>query len=283
MKTKRLSVILTIPLVLFTLFFILGPLVYLVVLSFSTNKGVTGVEFIFTFSNYIKVFDGIFKKILIDSVILGLLTTFLVALLGYPFGYFLARCGKKEKEIINALLMIPFWVSSLLRLYGWIVIFRSNGILDKVLMFLKITDAPLKLLYTRNATIVGMVYALLPFMIFSVYSSAEKLDWSLVEASRDLGATAFQSFKDISFKLTLSGLFSGVILTFIPSMGLVFIAELLGGNKVVLVGNLISEQATTAHNLPFATALAVILMLITGIFMIIYRKIFKLKDLEGLM
>ena len=122
------------------------------------------------------------------------------------------------------LVVIPFWISSLMRLFGWVTMFRANGVLDKFLMMLGIIDEPLKLLYTYPAVVVGMVYALTPFMIFSVYSSAEKLDWSMVEAARDLGATRWKAFVTVTLKLTLPGLLSGVVLTFIPSMGLFYIA-----------------------------------------------------------
>ena len=150
-------------------------------------------------------------------------------------------------------------------------------------MSLGITDAPLKLLYTYPAVVVGMVYALLPFMIFSVYSSAEKLDWSLIEhAARDLGASRIKAFFTVTLKLTLPGLLSGVILTFIPSMGLFFIADILGGNKVVLVGSLIQDQLMKAHNWPFAAALAVILTVLTSVMIALYRKISGVKDLEGI-
>ena len=140
----------------------------------------------------------------------------------------------------------------------WSVIFElfqnRTFSLDKLLMGLGLTDSPLKLLYTYPAVVVGMVYALLQFMILAVYSSAEKMDWSLVEAARDLGATPLKAFLTVTLKLTLPGLLSGVILTFIPSMGLFFIADILGGNKVVLVGSLIQDQLMKAHNWPFAAA-----------------------------
>ncbi len=149
-------------------------------------------------------------------------------------------------------------------------------------MGLGVTNMPLKLLYTYPAVTVGMVYALVPFMIFSVYASAEKLDWSMVEAARDLGANRMQAFWTVSLKLTLPGLLSGVVLTFIPSMGLFFIADILGGNKIVLVGNLIQEQLMKAHNWPFAAALSVVLMILTTLMIRLYRLVTRVKDLEGL-
>ena len=140
----------------------------------------------------------------------------------------------------------------------------------------------MKLMYSYPAIVIGMIYVLLPFMILSVYSSAEKLDWSLVEAARDLGAGKIKAFWTVSFKLTLPGLLSGVILTFIPSMGLFFIADILGGNKVVLVGSLIQDQMTRGNNWPFAAALAVIMMILTTLMILLYRKVTNAKEVEGL-
>ena len=277
------AVLTVIPLYVFTLLFVAGPLVYMVILSFLKRAEIWGVVHEFTLSNYRNILEPIYLKTFWESLKLAGLTTLLVTLAGYPFGYFMAKLTAEWKHKVMLLLMIPFWTSSLIRLYGWIIIFRANGTLDRLLMGLRITDAPLKLLYTYAAVAVGMVYALIPFMIFAVYSSAEKLDWRLVEAARDLGATPFQAFWTISFRLTLPGLLSGVVLTFIPSMGLFFIADILGGNKVVLVGNLIHEQLMKARNWPFAAALSVVLMVLTSLMIALYRKISRVKELEGLL
>jgi spermidine/putrescine transport system permease protein len=137
------------------------------------------------------------------------------------------------------------------------------------------------MLYTYPAVVTGMVYALLPFMIYSVYSSAEKMDWGLVEAARIMGASPARAFITVTLPLTMPGLFAGVILTFIPSMGLFFIADILGGNKVVLVGNLIQEQLMKAHDLPFAAALSVALMLLSALFMGLYSRIARFGSGQG--
>ncbi len=270
------------PLYIFTLAFVLGPLIYMVALSFMTREEVWGVAAEFTLKNYRGIFQPVYLSTFWESIKLACISTGLVILLGYPFGYFMAKLTAKWKKRTMLLLMIPFWTSSLLRLYGWMIIFRAGGVLDKLLTALHITQEPLKLLYTYPAVVVGMVYALLPFMIFSVYSSAEKLDFSLVEAARDLGASPVQAFFTVSLKLTLPGLLSGVVLTFVPSMGLFFIADILGGNKVVLVGSLIQEQLMKAHNWPFAAALSVALLALTTVFLWLYRKLSGVKDLEGL-
>ena len=281
-KRRKGGLLAVLPLYIFTLAFVAGPLVYMLALSFMTRAETSGVVPAFTLRNYQDIFQPVYLATFWESLKLAAVSTVLVIAIGYPFGYFMAKLTAKWKKRTMMLLMIPFWTSSLLRLYGWIIIFRAGGVLDSILSSLHITQEPLKLLYTYPAVVVGMVYALVPFMIFSVYSSAEKLDFSLVEAARDLGATPFQAFRTVSLKLTLPGLLSGVILTFVPSMGLFFIADILGGNKVVLVGNLIQEQLMKAHNWPFAAALSVALLLITTLLLFLYRRLFGVKELEGL-
>ena len=271
-----------VPIYLFTILFVIFPLIYMIVLSFMSRAEVWGVVMDFTLDNYKKILEPLYLNTFKESLQLAFLSTSIIIFIGYPFGYYMGQLEDKWKKRMMLLIMIPFWTSSLIRLYGWIIMFRSNGVLDMVLMGLGITEKPLKLLYSYPAVATGMVYALLPFMILSVYSSVEKMDWSLVEAARDLGASRTKAFWTVTFPLTLPGLMSGVILTFIPSMGLFFIADILGGNKIVLVGSVIQEQLTKGRNLPFAAALSVILMVLTSILIRLYRKIFHTRNVEGL-
>jgi spermidine/putrescine transport system permease protein len=270
------------PMFCFTLVFVLLPLVYMVFLSFMCREGNWGVSAEFTFRNYQRVTEPVYLATFAQSLKLAFTSTLFTVVLGYPFGYSMARLDPRWRGRIMVLIIIPFWTSSLMRLYGWIIMFRANGILDSFLMGMGLTKEPLRLLYSYPAVVTGMIYALLPFMIYSVYASAEKLDWGLVEASRNLGASRFRAFITVSFPLTMPGLFSGVVLTFIPSMGLFFIAEILGGNKVVLVGNVIQEQLMKAHDWPYAAALSVILMAMTSLFIWLYRKLTRSGELEGL-
>lgn len=282
MKTKKWMVVSLLPIYAFTIMFVIFPLIYMIALSFMTRAEVWGFVTEFTFNNYKKIAEPLYLNTFVSSLKLAFLSTISIILLGYPFGYYMGKLSDVWKKRISMLLMIPFWTSSLIRLYGWIIIFRSNGVLDMLLMKLHVTEGPLKLLYSYPAVVVGMIYALLPMMIFSVFSSVEKMDWSLVEAARDMGASSTKAFLTITLPLTMPGLFSGIILTFIPSMGLFFIADILGGNKIVLVGSVIQEQLTKGRNLPFAAALAVVLMVLTSILIGIYRKLFHTKQLEGL-
>ncbi|HKM22400.1 MAG TPA: ABC transporter permease [Lachnospiraceae bacterium] len=282
MKRNKWIYLTLVPIYVFTLVFVVFPLVYMVLLSFMGRAEVWGFIPVFTLDNYKRILEPLYLNTFAESLKLAFISTGLIILFGYPFGYFMAQLSPVWKKRVMLLLMIPFWTSSLLRLYGWIIVFRSNGVLDSLLMKLHLIKEPLKLLYTYPAVTVGMVYALLPFMILSVYSSVEKMDWSMREAAMDLGASHTKAFLTVTLPLTMPGLMSGIILTFIPSMGLFFIADILGGNKIVLVGSLIQEQLTKGRNLPFAAALSVVLMLLTSLLIWIYRKAFGTRNLEGL-
>ena len=271
-----------VPLYAFTLLFVLGPVLYMVAVSFAENTTGSGFNWRFTLENFARMRDPVYLQCFRESFQLAVATTVLNVLIGYPFGYFMGKLPPRGKRILMFLIMIPFWTSSLIRLYGWLIILQVKGIFNNVLLWLGIIDEPLKILYSYPAVLIGMVYALFPFMVLAVYTSVEKMDWTLVEAARDLGANRVRAFLTITLKLTLPGLLSGVILTFVPSMGLFFIADILGGNKIVLVGSLIQDQMTRGGNEPFAAALALILAVITTLMLWLYRKITGTKDLEGM-
>ena len=282
-KKKSFGLFLTVlPLYFFTLCFVLGPLLYMIALSFATRGDGSSVVWNFTLDNYRKIGEPVYLQSFVQSFQLAFTSTGLIILLGYPFGYYMAKLSPKWKKRMMLLIMVPFWTSSLIRMYGWIIILQAKGVLNGILMKLGILEEPLKILYSYPAVVIGMIYALLPFLVLAVYSSAEKMDWSLLEAARDLGANGIQAFFTVTFKLTLRGLLTGFFLTFIPSMGLFFIADILGGNKIVLVGSVIQDQLTRGSNWPFAAALAVVLMVLTSLMILVYRKVTHVKDLEGL-
>ncbi len=280
MRQKRWFCLI-LPMYIFSILFVLGPLLYMTALSFATNHEGLGVTFRFTLENFKKMADPVYVGTFVQSFQVAIMTTILVVVIGYPFGYFMAKQSKRGKRLLMFLIMVPFWTSSLLRMYGWIIVLQAKGIVNTVLIRLGLIRVPIKILYSYPAVLIGMVYALLPFMILSVYSSVEKMDWTLVEAAKDLGASNWRAFSTVTLKLTLPGLLSGVILTFIPSMGLFFIADILGGNKIVLVGSLIQDQLGRGGNWPFAAALSVVLMILTSLMIYLYRRITHIKDLEG--
>lgn len=270
-----------VPLYLFTILFIMGPMLYMVAVSFATNNpSGYGFQWKFTLDNFKKILDPLYLQCFVQSFKLAFATTGICVLIGYPFGYFMGKLSATGKKIMMFLIMVPFWTSSLIRIYGWLIILQAKGIFNGILQAIGLIDEPLKILYTYPAVLVGMVYALLPFMILSVYSSVEKMDWNLVEAARDLGASPAKAFMTVTLKLTLPGLMSGVILTFVPSMGLFFIADILGGNKIVLVGSLIQDQLTRGSNWPFAAALAMVLTMMTTLLIGLNRMLLQGNEEE---
>lgn len=262
MKLKRESICSALPVWLFTVTFVAVPILYAVFLSFTTRTGTWNVEYRFTMQNYADIFRGIYLETFLKSLKLAAIVTLITCLLGYPAGLFIARCSPGWQKFFLTAQMIPFWINSIVRLYSIIILLRSDGPLGKF-----------RLLYTYPAVIIAMVYAVLPFMIYSVYSVAAKMDISGYEASRTLGAGKFRSFLDITLPLTAKGLLSGITFSFIPSMGLYFVPTLFGGGKILVFGNLIEDQLMKVHNLPMAAALSVFLMIMTGLIVILANKL----------
>ena len=272
-KDKRFALLLKLPLYLWTVLFVLAALGYVIGLSLQSRGELIGVSGQWTLDNYARLREPQYFQVLVNSLRLAALTTLLCALIGYPFGYLMARLKPASRSIVTLLLVVPFWTNSLIRIYGWRILLIGNGPINTLLMNLGWIQQPLKLLNTEGAVFLGMVYALIPFMILPTYTSVEKLDWSVVEAGRDLGAGRVRAFFTVTLKLTLPGLLSGVILTFIPSMGLFFISDLLGGATEVLAGSLIRDQLLKSRDWPFAAALSMVLLVITCVLLWVYARL----------
>lgn len=273
MKKKRASVIMTLPMSVWTFAFVGIVLLYIIALSFMTAAGEGyGVVWEFTLSNYRRLFTGQYFQVLLKSLALAFYTTVICLAIGYPFGYFMARAGRRWRSILLLLVIVPFWTNALVRIYGWKILLLGNGPINEFLMQLHIADKPLKLLNTYGSVLLGMVYALLPFMILPTYSSVEKMDWSLVAASRDMGASPARAFLTVTLPLTAPGVMAGVVLVFVPAIGLFFISDLLGGSTDIYVGNLVRDQLLKARDLPFAAAISVVLLILTLIILWIYRR-----------
>jgi spermidine/putrescine transport system permease protein len=261
--------------------FFLAPLLLVVVYSFGISGVYGGITIGFNPANYVKVLDPLYLEIIGRSFVIAALTTFLCLALGYPLAYFITFRGGRWKTTLILLVMIPFWTSLLVRAYSWVVILNGNGIANKTLQFLGITEEPVALIFTPQAVLMGMVYSYLPFMVLPLYASLEKFDARLKEAAQDLGATRWEAFWRVTFPLSLPGVIAGSILVFIPSAGEFVIPDLLGGSKVLMTGNLIQQQFLNARDWAFGSALAVLLgVLMLGAIMLYIRKVGTDK-LEG--
>jgi len=261
------------PMAAWTALFVGASLIYILFISFmKRDPAGFGVVYEFTLENYAKLANPAYLRVLLESLRLAAESTLLCLLIGYPFGYFMAKAGKKWRTVLMLLVMVPFWTNALVRIYGWQILLMSDGFLNKGLMALGWIERPLKLLNTRGAVLLGMTYGLLPMMILPVYSSVEKMDWSLTEAGRDLGGGAFHVFRTVTLPMTASGALAGVVLVFVPSISLFFISDLLGGGNYMLAGNLIYNQLYKAQDWPFAAALSVVLLAVTCLLLLIYRR-----------
>ena len=269
---RRFGFWLKLPMYLWTIAFVFVSLLYIIGLSFLRRDELIGVTDQVTLENYTRMADPQYLRVLWQSLRLSAITTVLCTLIGYPFGYLMARLNPTARSIIMLLIIIPFWTNALIRIYGWRILLMGNGPINTILQKLGLITKPLKLLNTEGAVLLGMVYALIPFMILPSFTAVEKMDFSVVEAARDLGASPFKAFLTVTIPLTLSGLMAGCVLVFIPSMGLFFLSDLLGGSKTVLAGGLI-QSLYKSRNLPMAAALSVLLLSVTCAVIAVYRKV----------
>lgn len=269
----KLGVITTVvPVTIWMLAFFIVPLILIFVISFSSRGEAGNIVFDFTLNNYARIFDKLYIGIFFKSIIIAFATTIVCLVLGYPFAFIVARSGKKIKPLFLLLIILPFWTNSLVRTYAMIILLRTEGIVNSLLLAIDLINEPLHLMYNNLAIMIGMVYMMFPFMVLPLYSSIEKLDMSLLEAADDLGATPFKKFTNVTLPLTKGGIFSGSLLVFVPTLGLFFITDLMGGSKVMLMSNLIKNQFLTARDWPFGSALSVVLMLIMIILIFYYTK-----------
>ena len=242
-------------------FFVI-PLLFIVVVSFSTRGEFGNIIYTFTLDNYIKLLNPLYINVFFKSILISIYTTVLCLLLGYPFAFIIASVPKKFKPLLLLLIIIPFWTNSLVRTYAMIILLRTEGIINTILLHLHIINVPLNLMYNNIAIMIGMLYMMFPFMVLPLYTSIEKLDKRVLDAASDLGATPIYKFLKVTLPLTKGGIVSGSILVFIPTLGLFFVTDLMGGSKVILMSNLIKNQFLTARDWPFGSAISVILIIV---------------------
>lgn len=276
MKNKKSQSLLAYPYVIWSLIFIVAPILIILILSFfKTTNG----ETIFSLDNYKKILNPTYLNIFLHSIVLAFISTVLCLILGYPVAYIISKYNLKKRNILILLFILPMWMNFLIRTYAWMAILNTNGILNNILGIFGIS--PVKFLYTEGAVLLGMVYNFLPFMVIPIYTVLIKLDQTLIEASYDLGATKFQTFKKVIFPLSLPGVISGITMVFMPAVSTFVISRLLGGSKYLLVGNLIEQEITTVGDWNLGSSLAIfmmILILISMAFMTKYEKKYAGKD-----
>jgi len=220
---------------------------------------------------YRQLLDPLYLDVFLHSLYMAVVTTLICLLVGYPFAWSLSRLPRQRQVLLIFLLIVPFWTNSLVRTYALKLILASNGLLNRALLALGWIDAPLQLLYTEGAVIIGLVYLLLPFMVLPLYSVFEDLREELLMASHDLGGGRWATFVHVVVPLTLPGVLAGVMLVLLPAMGMFFVPDILGGSRNLLVGNVIKNQFLDARNWPFGAAASILLTLAMGFLLLAHK------------
>jgi spermidine/putrescine transport system permease protein len=263
------------PLLLWLALLVLAPTLILIAYSITSPAGPAQVQWTPSANGYAQLSGAAALAAFWRSVWFALLTTALCVLAGYPVAYFIGRAPATWRNRLLVLIMIPFWTSFLIRTYAWIIILRKEGLLNAALQATHLTSAPLDLLYTPSAELIGYVYTFLPFMILPIYGSVEKLDTSLIEAALDLGATPIRAFRSVILPLTWPGVVAGILLVFVPAVGMFAITDVLGGRKRLMIGNLIEQQFVgRGGDWPYGSAMGVVVL---ALFVIAYLVLAALR------
>lgn len=277
-KQKILQNIIITGVVAWLVLFVFLPNIMIIGTSFLTRSDTSLVDLVFTWDNYIRLSDPMYAEVMLHSLNMALIATFFCLVIGYPFAFILARQPKRIQPLMLFLLIVPFWTNSLIRIYGLKVFLSTKGYLNDFLLWVGVIDKPLKIMYTPEAVILGLIYILLPFMVMPLYSSIEKLDKAYIEAAKDLGANKFQRFVKIIIPLTMPGIIAGCLLVLLPAMGLFYVADLMGGAKNLLIGNVIKSQFLNIRDWPFGAATSIFLTVMMGLLLYVYYRAAKLLN-----
>ena len=268
-QESRRGFLLSLPAYAYLIGFFVISLLIVFVYSFATRNRFGGTDLSgWNLDSYSRITEPIVRDVLFRSLWLAFLTTLICLVIAYPFAYFLSTRRAAVRNVMLVFVMIPFWTNFLVRNYAWRVILGNDGPLMNTTEFLGLGSV--ELLFTQTAVVLGLVYGYLPFMILPLYAAIERIDRRLLEASRDLYGTGWQSFRHVLFPLSMPGVIAGSILVFVPSLGAYVTPEILGGAKTTLLGSYIVTQFLTARNWPFGAALSFVLMLVMLITTIVY-------------
>ncbi len=257
---SRRGFLLALPTYVYLIVLFAIPLVLVAVYSFASRSRTGAPELEnWNLTSVKKLLDPDFLQIAWRSVLLALLTTIICLVIAYPFSYYIATRSERTRNILLVLVMIPFWSNFLVRTYAWKVLLGSDGLVTR---FGEATGLWGQLLFTMPAVLIGLVYGFLPFMVLPLYAAIERLDWSLVEAGRDLYASGWNAFRKITLPLSKPGIIAGSILVFIPSLGAYVTPDILGGAKTTLLGNYIVNQFLAARNWPLGSAVSMAIMIL---------------------
>ena len=270
-REKRRSILFTLPMALFAALLVALPLIYVLGTSLVESGQDFSLGATFTLENYRRILRADYLLVFLNSLQLAFFTTLISLLVGYPFAYCMARAGRKWRFILMMLVIIPFWTSALVRIYGWKILLQGNGLINTVLKRLGLIETSIKFLGSYGSVLLAMVYCMISFMILPCHSAVDKMDFTLVEAARDLGAPPWRAFLTVTLPLTTPGILAGCVLVFVPCVGIFYLSDIMGGG-LMLIGNLIRDQLLKVRDWNFGSALSMVLVLLTAGIYAVYRK-----------
>ena len=265
-REDRRSLLFALPMLCFGVLLVALPLIYVLVTSLAASDG-SG----FTLANYRALLRADYLLVFANSLKLAFETTVICFAIGYPFAYCMARAPRRWKSLLLMLVIIPFWTSALVRIYGWKILLQANGPINAVLRSLGLIEKNLRFLGTYGSVLLVMVYCLISLMILPCYSAVDKMDFTLVEAARVMGAPPWRAFLTVTLPLTMPGILAGCVLVFVPSVGIFYLSDIMGGG-LMLIGNLIRDQLLKVRDWNFGSALSMVLVLLTAGIYAVYRK-----------
>jgi len=249
---------------------VLLPNLLVIGVSFLERDPQDFIRFSVSLDNYQRLFDPLYLGVFSRSLYMAVMATVLCLAIGYPFAWGVSRVAPRWRPLLMFLLIVPFWTNSLVRTYAIKVLLAGNGLINSFLIDIGLISQPLQLLYTEGAVIIGLIYVLLPFMILPLYSVFEQLREDLLAASADLGASRWRTFRHVVIPMTMPGVIAGCLLVLLPAMGMFYIADVLGGSRVLLVGNVIKSQFLDARDWPFGAAASVMLTVAMALLLLAY-------------
>jgi spermidine/putrescine transport system permease protein len=268
-EDRRRGFLMALPSFGYMVLFFAIPLLIVLIYSFATRTATGSTSLSnWNLDAYAKLGEPIVRSVVVRSVVLAVITTVICLGVGYPYAYLAATRTPAVRNLMLIAVMIPFWTNFLVRNYSWRLLLSSGGPVSSFTEAIGLGET--RILFTQTAVVIGLVYSFLPFMILPLYAAIDRLDWRLIEASRDLYASGFQSFRKVVFPLSLPGVIAGSILVFVPSMGAYVTPELLGGGKQPLLGSYIVTQFLTARNWPVGASLSFVLMTVMLVATIVY-------------
>lgn len=268
------------PIIVWLGLFLVVPMLIVVVISFMSRDTLGNVVFSLNLEGYTRFFEPLYLGIYWDTIVLSVATTALCLLLSYPLAYYIANASPRIRTWGLILITVPFWINFLIRTYAWVLLLRTQGVVNNVLIDLGLISEPLQMLYTKGAVLLGMVYTFIPFMVLPIYVAIEQMDKKLLEAASDLGATSWKSFWHITLPQTRSGIMTGAVLVYVSTTGMFVVTDILGGAKSAMISNIIQSQFLGARNWPFGAALSVIFVITSLILIALFNRAMTSKHLR---